>query len=167
MEIGAGNRLERGKLRRPTVIKIGNNNALTNDFKLWPEDTAHHEKRIIIGDNNYFNKGLMIDACNVITVGDNNMFGPDVYITDSNHAYGPGISPGEHAMKKGVVKIGNHCWIGAKVIILKDVELGDHCVVAAGAVVTKSFPAGSVIAGVPAKLLRNIHTDKGIESDLL
>jgi acetyltransferase-like isoleucine patch superfamily enzyme len=39
-------------------------------------------------------------------------------------------------------------------VVLKDVELGDRCVVAAGAVVTKSFAAGSVIAGVPARLLK-------------
>jgi acetyltransferase-like isoleucine patch superfamily enzyme len=51
------------------------------------------------------------------------------------------------------VKIGNHCWIGAGAIILKNVELGDACVVGAGAVVTKSFPNGSVIAGVPARLI--------------
>jgi acetyltransferase-like isoleucine patch superfamily enzyme len=57
-------------------------------------------------------------------------------------------------MSDGSVKIGSHCWIGAKAIILKDVALGDYCIVAAGAVVTKSFPAGSVVAGVPAQLLR-------------
>jgi len=57
-------------------------------------------------------------------------------------------------MDIGKVKIGNHCWIGAGAIILKNVELGDGCVVGAGAVVTKSFPNGSVIAGVPARLIR-------------
>lgn len=50
-------------------------------------------------------------------------------------------------------RLGNRCWIGAKAVILKDVELGDSCVVGAGAVVTKSFPAGSVIVGVPARIL--------------
>jgi acetyltransferase-like isoleucine patch superfamily enzyme len=54
-------------------------------------------------------------------------------------------------MKKGQVKIGSRCWIGAKAAILKDVELGDGCVVGAGAVVTKSFPSNSVVAGVPAR----------------
>ena len=58
-------------------------------------------------------------------------------------------------MTRGKVKIGNHCWIGAKVIILKDVELGDGSIVGAGAVVTKSFPAGSRIAGVPAQVMRS------------
>jgi maltose O-acetyltransferase len=57
-------------------------------------------------------------------------------------------------MDVGKVKIGNNCWIGAGVIILKDVDLGDGCVVGAGAVVTKGFPHGSVIAGVPAKPIR-------------
>ena len=56
-------------------------------------------------------------------------------------------------MDSGTVRIGDGCWLGARVVILKDVTLGDRCVVGAGAVVTKSYPAGSVIAGVPAKLI--------------
>jgi acetyltransferase-like isoleucine patch superfamily enzyme len=111
--------------------------------------------RIRIGNYNYFNRNVMIDACGHVEVGDHNMFGPDIYITDSNHSYGPGITPGDEPMQVGSVKIGNRCWIGAHAIILKDVELGDHCVVGAGAVVTRSFPAGSVIAGVPARSISN------------
>ena len=95
----------------------------------------------------------MIDACGYVEIGDENMFGPDIYITDSNHTFGHTISPGAQPMQVGYVKIGSKCWVGAKAIILKDVELGDGCVVAAGAVVTKSFPAYSVVAGVPAKLI--------------
>ena len=98
----------------------------------------------------------MIDACSHVEIGNDNMFGPDIYITDSNHAFGEGISPSNEPMNKGRVEIGSRCWIGAKAVILKDVELGDGCVVAAGAVVTKSFPSGSVIAGVPAKLIRSV-----------
>lgn len=158
MKIGSGNRFERGRFRRANQIRIGKNNSFTAGYKLWPADEAFNDKRIVIGNENYFNQGLMIDACGLISIGDKNMFGPDVYITDSNHTYGPGLSPGEHPMKKGVVRIGNNCWIGAKVVILKDVELGDHCVVAAGAVVTKSFTAGSVIAGIPAKVIKNLYS---------
>jgi acetyltransferase-like isoleucine patch superfamily enzyme len=123
---------------------------------LWPLDDVYNSTRIEIGDNNYFNRNLMLDACGSIKIGNNNMFGPDIYITDSNHQFGMGIIPSKEPMQSGEVKIGDFCWIGAKAIILKDVQLGDYCVVAAGAVVTKSFPAGSIVAGVPAKLLKRI-----------
>jgi maltose O-acetyltransferase len=95
----------------------------------------------------------MIDACGSIEIGDQNMFGPDIYITDSNHRFAPGLAPNEQPMDIGKVKIGNRCWIGAKAVILKDVELGDGCVVAAGAVVTRSVPPGAIVAGVPARCL--------------
>jgi maltose O-acetyltransferase len=109
--------------------------------------------RIRIGNRNYFNRNVMVDACGFIEIGDQNMFGPDVYITDSNHRHGPGLAPNEQPMEAGTVKIGNRCWIGAQVVILKDVELGDGCVVGAGAVVTKSVAPGAVVTGVPARAL--------------
>jgi acetyltransferase-like isoleucine patch superfamily enzyme len=97
----------------------------------------------------------MIDACNFVGIGSDNMFGPGVYITDSNHTLSSGQRFADGPMDLGKVLIGNGCWIGAKAIILKDVTLGDCCVVAAGAVVTRSFPSGSVVAGVPARLLKS------------
>lgn len=52
------------------------------------------------------------------------------------------------------VCIGNDCWLGANAVILPGVSLGTGCVVGANAVVTRSFPEYSVIAGVPARLIR-------------
>jgi acetyltransferase-like isoleucine patch superfamily enzyme len=159
MKQGVRNRMEGGgRCRRVSQIEIGRLNAFTQGCWLWPENTDHDKIRIRIGNNNYFNRNVMLDACGLIEIGDDNMFGPDIYMTDSNHTFGAGLSPGNEPMQKGRIKIGSRCWIGAKAVILKDVELGDGCVVAAGAVVTKSFPAGSVIAGVPARLLPNKHT---------
>jgi acetyltransferase-like isoleucine patch superfamily enzyme len=155
MKQGLRNRMEGGgRCRRLNQIQIGDYNAFTQGCWLWPENTESQEIRIKIGSRNYFNRNLMIDACGYVEIGDRNMFGPDVYITDSNHQFGGGAAPHTLPMDVGKVKIGNHCWIGAGAIILKNVELGDACVVGAGAVVTKSFPSGSVIAGVPAKLIR-------------
>lgn len=164
LEAGNGNRIEGGgRFRRLSQIKIGNHNAFTQGCWLWPEDTDHEGIRIQIGSRNYFNRNVMIDACGSVTIGDENMFGPDVYITDSNHTWGPGKSPGREPMKRGRVVIGNRCWIGAKAVILSGVELGDGCVVGASAVVTRSVATGIAVAGVPARPLKR---SQSVEGDL-
>ena len=61
--------------------------------------------------------------------------------------------------RKGI-KIGSNCWIGSKVTFLDGVEIGPGCIIAAGAVVTKSFPANSIIGGIPAKLLKTRYENK-------
>lgn len=154
LKAGKHNRIEKIRCRRLTQIQLGDGNAFTEGCWLWPHDSHSSTPRIVIGDGNYFNRDVMIDACGQIVIGDGNMFGPRVYITDSNHTFDGFASPGGQPMRVGSIRIGNNCWIGAGAIILKDVHLGDHCVVGAGAVVTKSYPAGSVVAGVPAKPLR-------------
>ena len=53
------------------------------------------------------------------------------------------------------ISIGPNCWIGSKVTVLDGVSIGAGCVVAAGAVVTRSMPAGSVVAGVPARVIKS------------
>jgi maltose O-acetyltransferase len=161
MKMGVRNRIEGGgRVRRCSQIELGSYNAFTQGAWLWPNDVDYDGIRISIGDRNYFNRNVMIDACGLIEIGNQNMFGPDVYITDSNHRYGSGLAPNEQPMVAGKVKIGNRCWIGAKAVILKDVELGDGCVVGAGAVVTKSVAPGAVVAGIPARLLRFIEAER-------
>jgi len=51
-------------------------------------------------------------------------------------------------------RIGENCFIGGRSLILPGVEIGDGCIVGAGSVVTKSVPAGSIVAGNPAKVIR-------------
>lgn len=155
MKAGSRNRMEgAGRVRRCSQIEMGSYNAFAQGYYLWPDDHSYAGVRIRIGNWNYFNRNLMIDACGLVEIGNQNMFGPDVYITDSNHRFGPGVIPNEQPMNVGKVKIGSRCWIGAGVVILKNVELGDGCVVGAGAVVTRSVAPGIVVAGVPARCIR-------------
>ena len=59
------------------------------------------------------------------------------------------------SVQKSVI-INNNCFIGAGATILMGVEMGENCMVAAGSMVTKSFPANSLISGVPAKLKKKL-----------
>lgn len=56
--------------------------------------------------------------------------------------------------RQGII-VDDDCWIGAKSTILDGVHIQKESVVAAGSVVTKNVPAGSIVAGVPAKVLRS------------
>jgi len=157
MKLGKNNRFAGGRCRAFRQISIGNDNSFFGgDYTIWPLGDDERTIRINIKDNSIFNKNLYLDACGYIEIGNGCLFGPDVYITDSNHTTKRGITSRDLPMDIGKVIIGDNCWIGAKAVILKDVELGDHCIVAAGSVVTKSFPAGSMIAGVPAKLVKTL-----------
>ena len=93
--------------------------------------------------------GCYIQGWNGVEIGDGTIFAPGVKIISANHLFD------DYAQDKESppVKIGQNCWIGANAVILPGVELGDRVVVGAGAVVTKSFPADSVVAGVPAKAI--------------
>ncbi|WP_287620925.1 acyltransferase [Parabacteroides sp.] len=65
-------------------------------------------------------------------------------------------------LRHGSVRIGNHCRIGASVIIMPNVTLGNFCVIVANSFVNKSFPAYSIIGGMPANLIR-MMTQEEIE----
>jgi len=95
-----------------------------------------------------------------IHIGDNVRIASNVQIITRNHDL-EDIS--KYDDRKDVY-INDNCWIGANAIILPDVKLGEHTVVGAGSVVTKSFPEGfCVIAGNPAKKIKNIEIEKSNE----
>ncbi|MBX2916031.1 MAG: acyltransferase [Cyclobacteriaceae bacterium] len=108
--------------------------------------------RLIVGKNSRLN-GTHIDARQLIQIGENVRIAPYTIILDSdfhdlhNHF--------EDGISKPVI-IGNNVWIATRATILKGVTIGEGAVVAAGAVVTKNVPAFTVVAGVPAKPIKNL-----------
>jgi acetyltransferase-like isoleucine patch superfamily enzyme len=72
------------------------------------------------------------------------------------------INSGTHDIRTRVpqntrILIGKNVWVGARVTIIGDTEISDNSIVAAGAVVRGVFPAGSLLAGVPAKVVRHLE----------
>ena len=119
---------------------------------------ARHDGRIEIGDWTAAEIGLHVAAAQEVTIGRDVLIASWVFVTDHDHGLA-GVRPPRHAPLDvpRPVRIGDGCWLGERAIVLPGVELGPRCVVGAGAVVTRSFPAGSVVAGVPARLLRTIE----------
>lgn len=90
-----------------------------------------------------------------IEVGNDTIFGNFVSLHSENHNYADlNIPIRLQGVNRKGIKIGNNCWIGAKVTILDGTVLGNGCVVAAGAVVRGTFPDNAVIGGIPAKILK-------------
>lgn len=114
--------------------------------------------RIRIGDHSRLGRHVIITAIEAVTIGEGCLFSEQVFVTDHAHQAIPGPVPPtrQPLVAHGPVQIGRHCFVGMRASIMGGVTLGDHCVVGAHAVVTRSFPAGSVIAGAPARLLRTL-----------
>ncbi len=116
------------------------------------------ESVIDIGDNCVFNNGAKVISVKRVSIGANSVFGTDFRCYDSDfHGLRIADRNNPTAIRSAPIEIGADCWCGDCVTILKGVVLGRGCVVGAGSVVTRSFPANSLIAGNPARLVREIE----------
>ena len=122
-------------------------------FGLFPPFNADYGLNIKVGKNVFINSGCCFQDQGGIEIGDNVLIGQQVVIATINHDFVPDKRAN---MFPAPVKIGNGVWIGAHATILSGVTLGDSAIIAAGAVVTKDVPENVVVAGVPAKIIKQI-----------
>ena len=108
-------------------------------------------KPVKIGKNVWI--GANVTILPGVTIGDDVLVGPQTIIATLNHDPDPDKRGGMFA--KPVV-IGNKVWLGARVTICPGVTIGEGAIVGAGAVVTKDVPPRTVVAGVPAKVIKRI-----------
>jgi acetyltransferase-like isoleucine patch superfamily enzyme len=113
--------------------------------------------RIEFGEAVGVNFGVEILAEHLVTIGDGAAISPHVTIFDTNfHPLGEGDE-----IKGGPVEIGANTWIGRQALVMPGVTIGDHSVVASGAVVTRDVPPRTLVAGNPARAVREISAADG------
>lgn len=122
-----------------------------------------YNPQIIIGADCWFGAYNHVTCINKIRIGDGLLTGKWVTISDNNHGDSTLQSlmtkPIERELKSsGPITIGKNVWIGEKATILGNVNIGDCSIIAANSVVTKDVPPYSVVAGIPAKIIKqNIY----------
>ena len=110
---------------------------------------------VIIG--NYTRIGLHNTIIGPVTIGNHVNLAQGITVTALNHNFEDSEKRiDEQGVSTTPVTISDDVWIGANAVILPGVHIGQHCVVAAGAVVTKDVPGHSLVAGVPAKIIKQI-----------
>jgi acetyltransferase-like isoleucine patch superfamily enzyme len=109
-----------------------------------------------MGDHSNIGPFAYVGCSGLIRIGNNVMISPRVSLYAENHVIaGINIPMKEQGViQKGIV-IEDDCWIAANSIILDGVTVGRGSVVAAGAVVTRDVPPYSVVAGVPATIIKS------------
>lgn len=128
--------------------------------RFFPGDSYFHYQNISLGDDVYIGpRAMFVSSESTITIGDKVMFGPGVTITTGDHNYGePGIFIKDNHKKlkdnDQPVVIGDDAWIGSNAIILKGITIGRGAIVAAGGLVTKDVPAYTIVAGAPARVVK-------------
>lgn len=113
---------------------------------------------IIVGAGTQVGEGCTFSAASHIRVGCNVLFGARVWVTDHNHVYTDIEKPilAQGWTSQGYVDIEDNCWLGTGAVIIgsRTVKVGKGSVVGANSVVTSDVPAHSVVAGNPARVIR-------------
>ncbi|MBS1570219.1 MAG: acyltransferase [Bacteroidetes bacterium] len=127
---------------------------ILGDVSLYPGCCIDvRDGKVTIGGNTLINGGTHILCKRSVSIGSDCHFAREVVVRDDDgHPHGPAGS--EPLNTPDPVVIGDGCWIGQRAMVLKGVTLGTGTIVAAGAVVTHDVAAHALVAGIPARLVR-------------
>ncbi|HEX7693935.1 MAG TPA: sugar O-acetyltransferase [Sphingomonas sp.] len=126
-----------------------------DSFVLIPPFYTAHGTEIRIGRNVFINQNCTIYDLGGVEIGDDVLIGPNVSIITSGHPLEP--SQRRAAVTASPIAIGRNVWIAAGATVTGGVTIGENSVVAAGAVVTRDVPPNTLVAGVPARVVRTLE----------
>ncbi len=146
-----------------SILNIGNDCLINSSISL-----ETNEAIVNIGDNVFIGGATRIVCTKSITIESDVLISGECLIQDSdNHSFDfetrkkdtADWKRGYHDWSKHpskAIKISHGAWIGAKVIILKGVTIGEKAIVGAGSVVTRDVSPGTIVAGNPARFIKNV-----------
>lgn len=149
------------EMLREGRLTVGEGTLLEPDVWL----TGGREGRIVIGEGVFLNRGVMVAATGLVEIGDHCMLANGCFVTDGNHRFDDADKPvtWQGFTSKGPTRLADNVWLGANVVVTSGVTIGSRAVVGANSVVTEDVPAGTIVAGSPAKVIRRIEFAAGGE----
>lgn len=120
---------------------------------LFTPFSINYGKNLKLGKNIFINQNCQVLDLGGVTIDDDVMIGPRVNLLSETHPIEP---ESRKALIAKPIHVKAGAWIGAGATILPGVTVGEHAIVAAGAVVSKDVPDRTVVAGVPAKIIKSI-----------
>ncbi|GEM_PF-1426464 len=151
-------------LKGESYMKIGDHLSSGPGLRMecWDSYQGYtYQPKLHIGERVCFNNNCHVGVIDEIRIGNDVLIGSNVLITDHQHGNLEDLVPGkpynvQPLYSKGPVIIEENVWIGENACILPGVHIGAHSVIAANAVVTQDVPPRSVMAGIPAKVIRSV-----------
>ncbi|WP_458452969.1 DapH/DapD/GlmU-related protein [Methanobrevibacter sp.] len=132
------------------------NTEVNDSLGLIPPFNTDFGKNIHVGKNVFINSGCKMQDHGGVFIGDDVLIGHNACLLTLNHDADPDARADMHP--KPII-IENKAWLGSNVTVLPGVRIGEGAIVAAGAVVTRDVEAGTVVGGVPAKLIKKIANE--------
>lgn len=163
--IGTGSCIEKAlAIRGKEHLYIGDNTFIRPGARIECVTEfagKQYTPRLSIGSGVNIEQNLHMTCAESIEICDNVTILSNVLVTDINHSYKEiNVSPLDQELETRKVRIDSYCLIGAGARIMPGVTLGKNVIVGANAVVTKSVPDYSIVAGVPAKIIKKYDFEK-------
>ncbi len=167
-ELEKAGRMEASRWKGRLVLRCAG--LLSNDLNPFPHGTTRLTVirwgdapdecgKIVVGEHTLIN-ATSITSYVGVTIGRHVLFGPNVVIMDCDgHPVDRTLPDQREHYKLAPVTIEDHAWLGLGCTIMKGVTIGHHAVVATQAVVVKDVPPHCVVAGNPAKVIKDFRTD--------
>ena len=145
----------RTALLRAAGVRIGVQSLIQGPLRVTGPGPGNPCRLLTIGNSTMITGPLHVDLGAPIQIGNFVRIGHDVSLLTVSHAVG------EELLRAGTsefggIEIGDGAWLASRVTVLPKVKIGAGAIVAAGAVVTRDVPPNSLVAGVPARVLRDL-----------